>query len=105
MLPKDPETGIGYSPPARKLAVSPDKATRLGSARLRAMPFCSRALIITSVVTPLDIMRPTRKPNGDEFERTPAAVSPAIVAAVRRRLFGETRLPILVIVLSPNRFH
>ena len=47
---RTPDTGIGYSPPARKLAVSPDSATRLGSARLRATPFCSSALISTSAV-------------------------------------------------------
>jgi len=29
-----PATGIGNSPPARKLAVSPDRAVRLGSARM-----------------------------------------------------------------------
>ena len=69
------------------------------------MPFSSSALIITSVVAPLAAMRPTRKPNGEELEMTPAAVSPAIVAAVSGRLFAETRLPILVMVLLPKRFH
>src|SRR5262249_52136398 len=47
-VPSEPGTGIGYSPPARKLAVSPDSATKLGSARLRIRPFCSRALMATS---------------------------------------------------------
>ena len=42
-----PGTGIGYSPPARKLAVSPDSATRLGSASERARPCCSSALMMT----------------------------------------------------------
>ena len=51
-VPSEPGTGIGYSPPARKLAVSPDSATRLGSASERATPFCSSALMITSVSKP-----------------------------------------------------
>ena len=35
--------GIGNSPPARKLAVSPDIATRLGSARVLTRPLVSSA--------------------------------------------------------------
>ena len=38
-------TGIGISPPAKKLAVSPDIATRLGSASVRTMPLSSKASI------------------------------------------------------------
>src|SRR3984957_15689314 len=48
IAPSEPGTGMGYSPPARKLAVSPDSATRLGCARLRMRPFCSSALSSTS---------------------------------------------------------
>src|SRR5689334_24879851 len=43
-----PGTGIGYSPPARKFAVSPDSATRLGWARRRARPRSYSAFSITS---------------------------------------------------------
>src|ERR1700760_1651067 len=49
-LPSWPGTGMGNSPPARKLAVSPESATRFGSASVRATPFCSSALIIESIV-------------------------------------------------------
>ena len=41
-------TGTGYSPPARKLAVSPDMATRLGSARVLARFLVSSASIRSS---------------------------------------------------------
>ena len=41
-------TGIGNSPPARKLAVSPDIETRLGSAKVRIIPSSSKASILTS---------------------------------------------------------
>ena len=40
------ETGIGNSPPARKLAVSPDSAVRFGSASVVTRPsFCSRSSV------------------------------------------------------------
>src|SRR5690349_23779131 len=48
--PFDPlacETGIGNSPPARKLAVSPDKAIRVGSARVVTTPLFSSASSVT----------------------------------------------------------
>src|ERR1700722_7770405 len=35
---------MGNSPPARNLAVSPDTAVRLGSARICTRPTCSRAV-------------------------------------------------------------
>ena len=63
-VPSEPGTGIGYSPPARKLAVSPDSATRLGSASERATPFCSSALMMRSVSTPAAISLLTITPNG-----------------------------------------
>ena len=37
-------TGTGNSPPARKLASWPLRATRLGSARIFSRPFCRRAV-------------------------------------------------------------
>ena len=40
--------GTGYSPPARKPAVSPEIAVRLGSASVLTMPFCSNDLSVTS---------------------------------------------------------
>ena len=42
-LPSLSTTGTGNSPPARKLAVSPDTAVRLGSARVRIRPSRSSA--------------------------------------------------------------
>src|SRR5579862_3986611 len=73
--PRLPGTGIGYSPPARKLAVSPDIATRLGCARLRTRPFCSSALISTSSGLEPPTSWPTRKPNGEAPDSTPAATT------------------------------
>src|SRR5271170_6355706 len=75
-------TGTGNSPPARKLAVSPDNATRLGSARLRARPFCSSALIETSSEFLPPTNWPTRNPNGATPESTPAATAGEIVELV-----------------------
>ncbi|CFN82385.1 Uncharacterised protein [Bordetella pertussis] len=44
VVPRPADTGIGISPPARKLALWPDMASSVGSARTRAMPlFCSSA--------------------------------------------------------------
>ena len=40
-VPSDCEIGIGNSPPARKLAVSPDRATRIGSASVVTRPVVS----------------------------------------------------------------
>src|SRR5262249_34325478 len=70
-----PATGIGYSPPARKLAVSPDSATRFGSASARATPRCSSALIKASAGMPLATRRPIAKPKGDAPDKTPAATA------------------------------
>ena len=39
--PSDCETGIGNSPPARKLAVSPESAVRFGSASVVTRPSVS----------------------------------------------------------------
>src|SRR3984885_4162135 len=79
--PSEPGTGIGYSPPARKLAVSPDSAVRLGCARLRTRPFCSSALSSTSIGNWPPPRRPIRKPNGDAPDSTPAATTGDMVAA------------------------
>ena len=88
--------------------MSPDSATRLGSAKLRAMPFCSSALISTSIEVPLVIMRAMAKPNGEAPEITPAATSGKSVAlvglAIGRFPAGWPE-PILVVLCSPKRFH
>ena len=59
-----PATGIGNSPPARKLAFSPDMVMRFGSARRRASPRSSSACTRTSASTPLDSTRPMIAPKG-----------------------------------------
>ena len=51
--PSSPDTGIGTSPPARKLALCPERAIRFGSASRRATPRSSSALMATSIVQPL----------------------------------------------------
>src|SRR5512132_215465 len=97
---------MGYSPPARKLAVSPESATRFGSARLRAMPFCSSALISTSIVLPPVIMRARAKPNGDAPDSTPAAgILVLLVGAVIGRVAAGWREPILIVEPLLNTFH
>src|SRR2546430_12195167 len=105
-----PDTGIGNSPPARKLAVSPDSAVRFGSARLRARPRCSSALIRTSMVVPPARMRPSRNPNGDAPDRRPAATSPAgtlvgLVGAVIGNSPGERREPMFDGIWLFNPLH
>src|SRR5262249_54053529 len=52
-VPPGCTTGIGYSPPARNEAVSPESAIRSGSANRRTNPFVSKALRSTSRVAPL----------------------------------------------------
>src|SRR3954463_9760502 len=112
--PSEPGTGNGYSPPARKLAVSPDIATRFGSASVRATPFCSSALIRTSMVVPPVIRRPNRKPKGEAFDRTPAATSPigilvglvgAVIGSPGTVPLASLREPIFAVTLLLNMFH
>src|SRR6202047_551761 len=91
--PSEPGTGIGYSPPARKLAVSPDSATRLGCAKLRTRPFCSSALSSTSIGLVPATRRPIRKPNGDAPDSTPAATMGDMVAALGLILGPPTAMP------------
>ena len=43
---------IGNSPPARKLAVSPERAVSVGSARITARPLCSARLSVESRSNP-----------------------------------------------------
>src|SRR5580704_14588495 len=89
---------MGYSPPARKLAVSPDNATRLGSARLRAMPFCSSALSATLADMPPFARLAIKNPYGAAPEITPAAATPA--AEVMGRPAAGTALPTLILGLA-----
>ena len=49
--------GIGNSPPARKFAVSPEIAVRVGSASVRTSPFCSRA-VMTAFTSALSDLKP-----------------------------------------------
>src|SRR5580658_4368556 len=91
--PSEPGTGIGYSPPARKLAVSPDSAVRLGCANSRTRPFCSSALSSTSSGLEPPIRRPTRKPNGEAPESTPAATTGDIVTELGEILGPPTATP------------
>ena len=90
--------------------MSPDSATRFGSASVRTRPRCSSALISTSIVVPPAIMRPSMKPNGDVPESTPAATSPTgmlvgLVGAVIGRLLAGWREPILAVMRLLNTFH
>ena len=70
-LPSSCPIGMGNSPPARKLAFSPESAVRLGSARRRASFFCSSAVIRTSGLAPLPRILATRVPNGSEPDKAP----------------------------------
>ena len=60
----DAGTAIGNSPPARNEAVSPDCATRFGSARRRARFLVSSALTTTSIGMPASRILEMRVPNG-----------------------------------------
>ena len=57
-------TGTGNSPPARKEAVSPESATKSGSARRRTRPFVSSADRVTSRLPPLVARLASATPKG-----------------------------------------
>ena len=84
--------------------MSPERATRLGSARLRARPFCSSALIATfrGFLPPTNWL--TRKPNGGrEPESTPAATVDPTAEFVIGNCEALTWLPILATVPPPKQ--
>ena len=56
--------GTGNSPPARKEAVSPESATKSGSARRRMRPFVSSAVRVTSRLPPLVARLASATPKG-----------------------------------------
>src|SRR5207248_3224137 len=56
----DPATGIGNSPPARKLAGCPDVAVKFGSARMVSSPSEARASSVALIGTAL---RPNVRPS------------------------------------------
>src|SRR5262245_37104060 len=60
----DWHVGTGYSPPARNEAVSPESATRSGSANCRINPLVSKALRITSMLAPLLVRFAIATPKG-----------------------------------------
>jgi hypothetical protein len=65
-------TGTAISPPARNFAVSPERATRSGSAKLFTRPFSSRAEINVSIWSPCVLMTCARSaPNGAAVEAAP----------------------------------
>src|SRR3954451_7653137 len=66
--------GTGNSPPARKEAVSPESATKSGSARRRMRPFSSSAVRVTSRLPPLVARLASATPKG-------AATAPEIVGS------------------------
>src|SRR3954447_24245482 len=73
--------GTGIWPPARKLAVSPDRAIKSGSAKLLTRFFDSSALISSSILTPWVLtMLANKVPNGVVDAAAPANV-PAIPSA------------------------
>ena len=57
-------TGTGNSPPARKEAVSPESATKSGSAKRRMRPFVSSAVRVTSRLAPLVARLASATPKG-----------------------------------------
>ena len=68
------EIGIGNSPPARKLAVSPERAVRFGSARIVATPsFAARSSV------------PSRSRPRRCAEQPASVVSPAVATDVPKR--------------------
>ena len=61
--------GTGNSPPARKEAVSPESATKSGSARRRMRPFVSSADRVTSRLPPLVARLASATPKGAAHQR------------------------------------
>ncbi len=73
-------TGIGNSPPARKLAVSPDSATSVGSARVVTTPLRSSAFNVALISRPAIEKKRAKIPNASVIEpsrSTPSLVSPS----------------------------
>src|SRR5258707_8800901 len=66
--------GTGNSPPARKDAVSPESATKSGSARRRTRPLVSSAVRVTSRLPPLVARLASATPKG-------TAAAPEIVGS------------------------
>ena len=66
--------GTGNSPPARKEAVSPESATKSGSARRRMRPFVSSADRVTSRLPPLVARLASATPKGAAPESKVPAV-------------------------------
>src|SRR6185436_3937293 len=78
-------TGIGNSPPARKLAVWPFIAIRFGSARARKAPFVLRARMKAAVLSPV------LKRNRFTAEPAKSAIVPP--AGPRRKFCGNVPGP------------
>ena len=70
--------GTGNSPPARKEAVSPESATKSGSARRRMRPFVSSADRVTSRLPPLVARLASATPKGAQPHQRQAAKSRSI---------------------------
>ena len=84
-------TGIGNSPPARKLAASPESATRLGSASTETRPSVARASMTTLISALLE-----RYPNGRVAEPlSPRRIVPAAVMASRPVAMPSVKAPML----------
>ena len=93
-------TGTGNSPPARKLAVSPDRAMRLGSARVLSRPFFSSASRSRAKAKlPVDrAAAPARKPSGASPESVISDVLGFIVVETPAVEFGPDRAPAATVV-------
>ena len=74
--PSDCDTGIGNSPPARKLAVSPESAVRFGSARIVARPS------VCGEIERPSRSRPNSLPAAPSVVPTEAMLKPFGIAAV-----------------------
>ena len=63
-IPEVTAMGTGIWPPAWKLAVWPESATRFGSASLCSRPLVSSAVMSVSIFTPLLTISARTEPNG-----------------------------------------
>ncbi len=93
--PLSPATGTGNSPPARKFAVSPETAVKVGSARVLSMLVSSSACSVACTVSPPLVVyfEPTSPGVLAELKGKVSGLPPAPFATVPRALVKFVPMP------------
>src|SRR5271165_43124 len=103
--PPDEATGTGNSPPARKSALSPEDATRLGSANRRTTDCSSSALSTASRLPDLELMIEVRIVANGLVPVKPVTASPIglPVGVTLLGLLVELYVPTLPTLFPPRQ--